>query len=207
MVQDPDIALLAHRIGVKHWLEQDYNDCVYPDVMHSYGLSEKRPVETKRSFQWKLDRDEVRIFRGLGVFMVKIRGRLQDFNDASRTVCMYNHVCVRYMIYHSREAVESNTFLLCGSFPRWLSPGFSLLCCVHSSSFRMGGLVKWAQRGSHRTQTITTHYKPPHHLAKEICEKTSEDLQWMNSNQTFPLADGALSAWFSLSFQWIRIEM
>lgn len=129
-------------------------------------------METKRSFQWKLDRDEVRIFRGLGVGTVKIRGSLQDFNDGSRTVCMYSHVCVRYMIYHSREAVESNTFLLRGPFPRWLSPGFSLLCCVHSSSFRMGGLVKWAQRGSHRTQIITTHYKPPHHLAKEICQKT-----------------------------------
>lgn len=115
------------------------------------GLSEKRPVETKRSFQWKLDRDEVRIFRGLGVGTVKIRGSLQDFNDGSRAVCMYNHVCVRYMIYHSREAVESNTFLLCGPFPRWLSPGFSLLRCMHSSSFGMGGLVKWAQRGSHRT--------------------------------------------------------
>lgn len=44
MVQDPDIALLAHRIGVKHWLEQDYYDCVYPDVMHSYGLSKKKDL-------------------------------------------------------------------------------------------------------------------------------------------------------------------
>lgn len=54
MVQDPDIALLAHWIGVKHWLKQDHNDCVYPDVMHSYGLSEKRPVETKKVIPVKI---------------------------------------------------------------------------------------------------------------------------------------------------------
>lgn len=54
MVQDPDIALLAHRIGVKHWLEQDYYDCVYPDVMHSYGLSKKKTCGDKKVIPVKI---------------------------------------------------------------------------------------------------------------------------------------------------------
>lgn len=54
MVQDPDIALLAHRIGVKPWLEQDYYDCVYPDVMHSYGLSKKKTCGDKKVIPVKI---------------------------------------------------------------------------------------------------------------------------------------------------------